>query len=67
MTSVTTQKTDLRLIIHRKVERSLIEHPESAHDVAMGAVRRLSAKMTLRELKQWHQALFAREMMEEQE
>ena len=57
--SVTQQKSDLRQIIHRKVEQHLNEHPETAIVTAMGAIRRLSAKMTLAELEQWHTALFA--------
>ena len=55
--SITQQKSDLRAIIHRMVERRLEEKPEQAHDIAMGAVRRLSATMTLRELEKWHNAL----------
>ena len=58
--SVTQQKSDLREIIHRKVAQYLIEHPEEAQSVALAAVSRLSAKMTLKELKDWHTALFVR-------
>ena len=56
--SVTQQKSDLRRIIHRKVEQHLTEHPEAAHATAMGAIRRLSGGMTLAELEAWHTALF---------
>ena len=58
--SITQQKQDLREIIHRKIEKRLTEHPEEAHYVAMGAVSRLSARMTLKELENWHTALFIR-------
>ena len=58
--SVTQQKSDLRQIIHRKVEQYLSEHPDIAIATAMGAIRRLSATMTLAELEQWHTALFAK-------
>ena len=55
--SVTQRKSDLRDIIHRMIEAHLNEHPDSAHDVAMGAIRRLSATMTLGKLEDWHTAL----------
>ena len=58
MTSITQQKSDLRAIIHRRIETYLDENPDAAHRTAMGAIRRLSAKMTLSELEQWHQSLF---------
>ena len=58
--SVTQRKSDLRDIIHRTIEMHLNEHPDTAHDTAMGAIRRLSATMTLAELEQWHTALFAK-------
>ena len=58
--SVTQQKSDLRQIIHGRIEQHLTEHPEAAHTTAMGAIRRLSATMTLAELEQWHTALFAK-------
>ena len=57
--SVTQQKADLRQIIHQHIGQYLNEHPDHAHDVAMGAIQRLSGKMTLAELEQWHTALFA--------
>ena len=65
--SITQQKHDLRAIIHRKVEAYLTEHPDRAIDVAMGAVRRLSVTMTLRELRQWHSALFLSQDWSEEE
>ena len=58
MTSVTQQKSDLRSIIHKRIEEYLNEHPEEVKDVAMGAIRRLSGRMTLQELKMWHQGLY---------
>lgn len=66
MSSVTQQKSDLRQIIHNKVEKYLDENPGSARDTAMGAIRRLSSKMTLKELKQWHRALFIRDLIPEE-
>jgi len=63
--SITQQKSDLRAIIHRKVEQYLTAHPDAAHDVAMGATHRLSARMTLKELRDWHTALFVRMPEEE--
>ena len=63
--SITQRKSELRQIIHRRIGRHLTEHPDAAHAVAMGAVRRLSATMTLKELEQWHAALFADVAMEE--
>ena len=65
--SVTEQKSDLRAIIHERIEEHISEHPEQATDIAMGAVRRLSGKMTLRELQDWHFALFAKELILEAE
>jgi hypothetical protein len=62
--SVTQQKADLREIIHREVERRIAENPERAPEIAMGAVRRLSGKMTLKELEQWHFSLFGRRIVE---
>lgn len=56
--SINQQKSDLRQIIHRKIEKHLNEHPDTAHDTAMGAISRLSAMMTLKELQAWHLALF---------
>jgi len=62
MSSITQRKSDLRHIIHKAVERHLTEHPEEAYDAAMGAIRHLSGKMTLKELKQWHQVLYIKEL-----
>lgn len=58
--SITRRKSDLREIIHRKLERHIAEHPEEAAPIAIGAICRLSGKMTLRELQEWHTALFLR-------
>jgi hypothetical protein len=62
--SVTQQKADLREIIHREVERRIAENPEQAPEIAMGAVRWSSGKMTLRELREWHFDLFGRGLVE---
>lgn len=59
--SITQRKSNLRGIIHKKVAAYLAEHPEEAAGVAMGAIRRLSSKMTLAELEQWHTVLFLSE------
>jgi hypothetical protein len=56
--SVTQQKSDLREIIHSKIEKRLTEHPEEAQTVALAAVSRLCDRMTLEELRNWHTALF---------
>ena len=42
---------------HERIEQYLDEHPGEAKHLAIGAVIRLSGKMTLKELRQWHQAL----------
>ena len=57
--SITQQKSDLRAIIHNTIEQHLKERPDEAHDIAMGAVRRLSKTMTLNDLRAWHRALYA--------
>jgi len=66
MSSIAEQKSDLREIIHSKVKQYLNEHPDEVFDAAMGAIRRLSATMTLKELEQWHRAIFAKEMIASQ-
>lgn len=58
--SITQQEYDLREVIHRKIEKRLQEHPEEAFDMAMSTARRLSRKMTLKELRQWHTTLYLR-------
>jgi len=61
--SITQQKFDLREIIYRKVQQRIKEEPELAPIVAMGAIHRLSGKMTLNELQSWHLALFSDEII----
>ncbi len=67
MPSIADQKMDLRHIIHSKVETYLIEHPERTKDIAMGAIRRLSGRMTLNELRRWHTTLFLPELIGKKE
>jgi len=61
--SIAQQKSDLREIIYREVQRRIEEEPELAPIVAMGAIHRLSGKMTLNELQRWHLALFSDEII----
>jgi len=65
--SITQQKSDLRAIIHRRIETYLDEHPDDAREVAMGVVRHLSGKMTLKELQAWHTALYAEDLTKKAE
>ena len=64
--NVAQQKSDLRQTIHRRIALYLNEHSDDAHDVAMGAIRKLSATMTLAELRAWNSALSARVEQEPQ-
>lgn len=57
MASIAEQKQDLREIIHRRVFQSMKDKPETIHDVAIGAIRRLTKRMTLAELRAWNFAL----------
>lgn len=54
MPSISEQKANLRELIHKRVERYLAENPDRASEVAMGAIRRLTKKLTLGELSDWH-------------
>ena len=58
--SVTQQKSDLRQKIHAEIEQYLVKHPSAAHNVAIGAVHKLSSMMTLRELQEWYAKLLAK-------
>lgn len=63
--SITQQKSDLRAIIHRMMERYIDENPEQTRAIALAAVNRLSGKMTLKELREWHTALSIEAMVDE--
>lgn len=65
--SITQQKSDLREIIHRRIADYIGINPEEASNIAMGAIRRLSAKMTLKELQKWNTALSIRQHLGEAE
>ncbi len=54
MSSVTQQKSELRDKIHDIISRELDTDPSMAMVIAIGAIAKLSAKMTLKELKAWH-------------
>ncbi len=54
MTSIAHQKSEMRDKIHDIISRELDTDPSLAAIVAIGAIAKVSAKMTLKELKAWH-------------
>lgn len=70
MASIAEQKSNLRQCIHNLIDRRLNDDMENGDGVvcfntAVGAIRRLSAKMTLKELEAWHSTLVLAEMTRE--
>lgn len=59
MTSITEQKANLRELIHKHIARYIYDNPDQAVPIAIGAIARLTGKMTLRELSDWHLSLKA--------
>ena len=55
--STTQKKTDLRLEIHQRIALYLTDHPDAACATAMDAIRQLSGRMTLSELREWRDTL----------
>lgn len=66
MTSLTQQKADLREIIHKRVMESYEKEVaiDGARALIFGLLTRLTGRMTIRELQDWHFALYASELVE---
>jgi hypothetical protein len=57
MTAITHQKQMEKQAIVKILSHYLTQHPDSTYTVAISLAARLAAKMTLTELKHWHEQL----------
>ena len=57
MTSITQQKADLKDILRDIVMNRYDGEDECGHAIASGLLARLMSRMTLNELRAWHQGI----------